>query len=646
MRNAFGTSPQRGSGFAADNDPVFAERASSLDQTAVVWSHSGEVVAASPLASGAGIYEIDVARFPTEFNLGAALNMRRASHSNVPPLSQESLFLTTLPDFSERTRILALDGEKLALDDVSLAEWLVEAERNVAVGTDNHQLFETSLEDTACTIRRLPNGQVAMTEAPRQHVQAARERVRVLLGDRASSHLNLCIETPLRTVVRYYLTALREGGDALHAGRETEVTAFLIISETGFSYGLWSPKAGLFSEYGFLAPTEISQAKATRDPFAYTATAQPHGVEPATDEAAEQDARVEAYIRKAIGQLLSQLSPETLERLELTSYAQIVWASDGRMAETIKPIVAEYTGSTGMEFFHIDTPVDEAEAGGLLFGSFTFGDATVTGAEILPPVNLARDILVLADREEIERRFAEEAVQKDRRGRAVFSILAGPVMVAAILLALIAGALWSMLTTAYRDSRATAKTQELKPALDRRNSYEANLKWYQEFIKQVSDLRRQQPAGIGLLYELNSNYPTGFDPSFYVSDMKLSPNGDLEMKGLARNKDAIASFLKALEFAGGPESGSRLFSNLAYEVQESVEPTTAAGQQKLPTMTGSVLTANQTAPGIISWSIKGNYVPVAEFAPPDPKAKPAAAPGAKPAVPTPATPAASQKPAG
>jgi len=99
MRNAFGTSPQRGSGFAADNDPVFAERASSLDQTAVVWSHSGEVVAASPLASGAGIYEIDVARFPTEFNLGAALNMRRASHSNVPPLSQESLFLTTLPIF-------------------------------------------------------------------------------------------------------------------------------------------------------------------------------------------------------------------------------------------------------------------------------------------------------------------------------------------------------------------------------------------------------------------------------------------------------------------------------------------------------------------------------------------------------------------
>ena len=640
MRNAFGTSQQSGD----DKDPVFAERASSLDQTAVVWNQSGEVIAATPLASGSGVYEIDVARFPTEFNLGAALNMRRASHSNTPPLSQETLFLTTLPDYSERTRILALDGEKLALDDVSLAEWLVDAERSVAVGTDNHQLFETSLEDTACTIRRLPNGQVAMTEAPRQHVQAARERVRVLLGDRASSHLNLCIETPLRTVIRYYLTALREGGDALHAGRETEVTAFLIISESGFSYGLWSPSAGLFSEYGFLAPTEISQAKApARDPFAYTAAGQPVGVDTIPGDAAAQDERVEAYIRKAVGQLLSQLSPETLEHIGLSSYAQIVWASDSRLTETIKSIVAEYSSSTGMEFFHIDTPVDEAEAGGLLFGSFTFGDATVTGAEILPPANLARDILVLADREEIERRFAEEAVQKERRSRAVFSILAGPVMVAAILLALIAGALWSMMTTAYRDSRATAKTQELKPALDRRNSYEANLKWYQEFIKQVSALRKQQPVGIGLLYELNSNYPTGFDPSFYVSDMKLSPNGDIEMKGLARNKDAITSFLKALEFAGGPESGSRLFSNLAYEVQESVEPTTVEGQQKLPTMTGSVLTANQTAPGVISWSIRGNYLPVAQFAPPDPKAKKPAAPGAKPAVPVP-SPAATPKP--
>jgi hypothetical protein len=597
-------------------------------------------VAASPLGgNGSGVYEIDLARFPSEFNLGAALNMRRSSHSSIPPLSQETLFLTVLSDFSERTRILALDGEKLALDDVSLAEWLVEAEKQSALGTDNHQLFETSLEDTACTIRRLPNGQVAMTEAPRQHVMAARERVRVLLGDRSASHINLCVETPLRSVVRYFLTGLREGGEVLHAGKEKEVTAFLIIGEAGFSYGLWSPRAGLFSEYGFLAPTEVRQTKAGRDRFAYAASAQP-AFTPAAENG--QSSHLEAYIRKAIDQLLLQLSPDTLERLELASYAQVVWGCDAHLAETVEPIVAEYSSSTGLGFFHIDAPVDEAEAGGLLFGSFTFGEATVTGAEILPPVNLARDILVLADREEIERRFTEEAVAYDRRGRAVFALLAAPVMTLAFLLAIVAGQLFSEVMTAFRDSRASAKTTELKPALDRRNSYEANLKWYQEFIKQVSQLRRQQPVGIGLLYELNSNYPTNIDPSFYVSDMKLNPNGSLEMKGLAKSKDAVISFSKALEFAGGAESGSRLFSNLAYEVQENVAPNAAAqGQSKLPTMAGSGLSVNQAPPGVISWSIKVDYVPAVQFAPPDPKAKPAATPA--PAATAPA--AAEAKPA-
>jgi hypothetical protein len=453
--------------------------------------------------------------------------------------------------------------------------------------------------------------------------------------------LNLCVETPLRSVIRYFLTALREGGDALHPGKETEVTAFLLISEAGFSYGLWSPRAGLFSEYGFLAPTEVSQTQAGRDRFAFAGAVQPQSI--VTQEENGQGGSLEAYIRKAIDQLLLQLSPDTLERLELTSYAQIVWACDTRLTQTIAPIVSEYSSSTGLGFFHIDAPVDEAEAGGLLFGSFTFGEARVTGADILPPVNLARDILVLADREEIERRFAEEELAYDRRTRAVFTLLAAPVMALAVLLAIIAVQLFSEVTTMFRDSRASAKTTELKPALDRRNSYEANLKWYQEFIKQVSALRKQQPVGTGLLYELNSNYPTNIDPSFYVSDMKLNPNGSLEMKGLAKSKDAVISFAKALEFAGGPESGSRLFSNLAYEVQENVAANpTAQAQAKLPTMTGSALSVNQAPPGVISWSIKVDYVPAVQFAPPDPKAKPATPP-----TPAPAGPAATAvKPAG
>ncbi|HJS50647.1 MAG TPA: hypothetical protein VJ781_01995, partial [Pyrinomonadaceae bacterium] len=344
----------------------------------------------------------------------------------------------------------------------------------------------------------------------------------------------------------------------------------------------------------------------------------------------------EEYIRKAFDQLLLHMSPEKLESLQLSNYSQIIWGAESGLAQSIAPIAAEFATRTGLTYAGLSVSADEAIAGGLLLGSYSFNSQSVLGAENVPPVNLARDLLFLANTEEIGRRQEEEVRLQGRRNRVVMTMLGPPVVVGAILFALVASLIVSGFFLAVRESQADAKAQELKPAVDRRKSYEANLKWYQEFIREVSQLRRQQPVGIGLLYQLNSNYPFAVDPAFFVSDLKLTPTGDLEMKGLARNKDAVASFLKAMEFAGGPESGSRLFSNLAYEVQEIGLPSGAQAQVKLPTIAGSTLGSNNAvAPGVVIWSIKGNYLPVAEFNPkpaikPGPGAKPPAAAPAKP----------------
>lgn len=667
MRNNFGAKEKSSFGFDAESS-----QASSPDQLAVVWSgEQREVVVASPIPGNtAGSYDLDVARFPANFNLAAALKMRRASSSNLSAFSEQTIYLTVVSDFSERTRILALNGDILALGDDELIEWLVNAERQMLLGTDNHPVFETALEDTACTVRRLPNGQVAMTEVPRQHIQATRERIISLIGEDAPAFLNLTVETPLRCAARYFLTALPEGAGVLRDEKHSEVTAFLLIGKAGFSYGLWSPATGLFSEYAFSAPAEINRLPHSRDEksgggFSYeTVTGDRRPPEQisetspgaATEEVVNRrDERLENYIRDAFDQLFLQLSPEKLEQLELSGYAQVVWATEIGLSDVIAPIAAEYSANTGLDFFQLPAPSDEAAAGGLLFGSFTFGDATAAGAEIVPPVNMARDILVLADKEEIERRRIEEIYLLKRHNRAVFALLAAPVLVIASLLAIAADLVRSQIMTGVREIRADARTLELKPALDRRKSYEANLKWYQEFITQVSGLRRQQPVGIGMLYELNESYPFNIDSSFYVADLKLGEIGGgnaranpgdkakcfdcIEIKGLARNKDAVTSFLRSLEFAGGPQSGTRLFSNLAYEVQETALPTAAptGNQPTLPAITGSGLTATGAAPGIIVWSIKGNYLPMAEFAPPDKTKPPAAA-----AAPTPA--AAAPKP--
>ena len=614
MRNAFGIRNE--GGFGSESDPRFAAHSDSPDQLAVVWSAAGEMVVAYPLPNGgAGSSRMDIVRFPSDFDLAAAVNMRRAKETGLGELSLETHYLTAAADHSERTRILALDGERLAYDDGTLLEWLVNAERQMALGTDNHPVFETSLEDTACAIHRLPNGQISMTEAPRAHIFALGARLRSVLGEHPASPLSLTIETPLRCAARYFLTETDRGGETLRPGKSAEVTAFLLLNRAGYSFGLWSPQAGLFSEYAFLAPDEMARKGRGRNQADLAGTSE--------ETAQAKGARdLETYVRHAFDQLLLQMSPDKLGGLQLSNYAQVVWVAERGLAETATPIATEFAGKTGLEFFAMDIPADDAVAGGLLLGSYSFGKASVMGAQNLAPVNLARDILALADTEEVERRREEEARLINRRNQAAMTMLAAPVIVLAVLLALIGELFASNIMTAWRESNADAKTIALKPDLDRRRSYEANLKWYQEFITEVSQLRRQQPVGIGMLYQLDSNYPFNVDPSFYVSDMKLTQAGDVEIKGLARNKDSVAAFLKALEFAGGAESGSRLFGNLAYEVQETVQPQMAAQQAKLPAMAGSTLNATKTAPGVVSWSIKGNYLPMAEFIP-----KTATAPG-------------------
>jgi hypothetical protein len=607
MRSTFGSRNEAGFGFGVEFDPDFSNVAGSPDQLSSVWNSIGEVVTASPRpGSLPGTVDIDVERYATDFDLGKAINAKRTRDLKLPPLSHLTNYLTAASDYSERTRILALDGERLSLPDEDLLEWLINAEREMLLGTDNHPVFETALEDTACSIRRLPNGYVAMTEVPRQHIQALGVKMRSLTGGMAGSGVRVTIETPLRAAARYFLAGTENGRTVLRPGKEAEVTAFLVLTSAGYSFGLWSPQTGLFSEYAFLAPAGIKQRAAG-------------------------DRAVDAYVQQAFDQLSIQISQDKLEALQLSTYAQVVWAAERNLGPVAASVAEVFETRTGFELIDLGEPVDEAIAKGLLLGSYAFGETTVRGAEILPPINLAHDILVAANTGEIERHREEEARLQSRKNKAFVTVMAAPAIAAGVVLALVASLLASIIMVTWRDSSADAKTAQLKPALERRKSYEANLKWYQEFISEVSELRKQQPVGLGLLYQLDQNYPFAFDHDFLVSELKLAPTGEVQMKGFSRNKDAVASFLKSLEFAGGAESGSRLFSDLAYEVQEISGAPTAV-QAKMPTIgTSTIVPLPGLAPGVVSWSIKGTYLPVAQFAP-----KPATTP--QPGAPAPAQP--------
>ncbi len=606
------TSGKAGSNFYGERgrDRTMERFASSPDQIATVWSRDGSVVVASPHKTPTG-YTLDVIRFPADQNLGAAIEMRRRGQLGLPALSGQTIFATAVTEFSERTRLLALDGERLAMSDDELAQWLIAGEERSALGTDNYPLFETSLEETACSICRLPNGQVAMTEVPRPHVELARDRLRPLIGP-SISQANQMIETPVRCVARYFLTAMREGQATLRAEKKTEVTAFLLITRSGYSFGLWSPQTGLFDEYSFLAPAQIGSDAAG------AAAASPE-----KGGKARSSGRIDTYIRQAFDQLFLQLSPERLQQLALRDYSQVVWATSGDLTVAIEGVAREYSEKSGLHFTRVPVALDEAVASGLLFGTFAFDDTRAAGNDHIRTVNLSRDLLVLADTELYERRSMEAAAASRRRSSVIFSILAAPVAAAALFFALTADLIRESVFLGFRESRAEAKAAELKPALDRRRSYQANLEWYREFVTQVSSLRKQQPVGIGMLYSMDSNFPYTLDSSFYVSEMRLSQTGDIEMKGLAQNKDAIAAFLKSLEFAGGQESGSRLFAELTYQVQEGTSLPASAPRPTVPA--GAQPLNSNLAPGVISWGMKGKFVPVASTVPPP------AQPGAPPA---------------
>jgi hypothetical protein len=604
------------------------EDASSPDQVALVWTGEDEVLVASPARSG-NSYKIDLIRLPADFRLLTAIKDRRKAIGGLPKISEDTIFLTAAPEFSERTRVLSLPDEVLHLPEDDLFDWLLDAEREMVRGKDQHPVFETPLTDTACSVLRIPNGMITMTEVPRQHVNAATGRILQTVSQGFTDLYANVVETPLRCVIRYYLMAIPAGVSAASKTAKGEVTAFLMIGREGFSYGLWSPASGLFNEYAFLAPIDQSSSG---------------NGEKETDSGAP----VEAYIRNAFDQLYLQLTTEKLSQMGLDRFSNVVWACESNFNKVVAPIAADYAKKAGIEFAKLDASPNDAIAGGLLFGSFGFGRSTARGAEVLPQVNLAHDLLVQFDEEQTERRRIEDAIQKKRRAAAAFAMLIGPIIVLAVVLALVAGLLRSQVTLAVRDTLAEKKTVELKPALLRRKSYEANLNWYKGFVTQVSELRRQQPVGIGLQYDLDSRYPFAIDPTFFVSELKLQPTGEVEIKGLAKNKDAVTSFLRSLEFAGGRTSGSKLFENLTYEVQEGVAQTidSRSTQATLPTIEGSALSGTKLAPGVIGWSIKGRYMPMVEFAPIGPadgKKTPGMPPAPATAAPQPKAPPAASK---
>jgi hypothetical protein len=589
-----------------DGAPAFQ----SPDQVAIVWFGHGDVVVASPTASDSpGSYDLDLTKVPTEFNLGATISMRRSTELGVPSLSEKTRFVTVLPDFTERTRVMALEPMTRSLDDEALISWLIEAERKYVNGTDDYPLFETPLEETVYSVLRLPDNNIALTESPRKTLVEVRAQIESFTGIREGD-IDLVVETPSRAALRYYLSATVEGGKLLEAEHIAEVTAVIVMGRTGFSFGLWNPRAGLFTEYGFPAPAELQSDRiAWNALFNFDATETNANVD--EQQILKLRNEVDLYLRQAFDQLLLQLSPETAGELGMSSFGRVVWATEPDLDGMVSEIAADYQSYSGIEFMPIGVSADEAMASGLLLGSFSFGADSVEAAEVIPVVDLARDLAVLADKEELERLRVEQQLIERRRKRAALALSAPPVIVLALIIGFALDTVRSHVMFGFRESAADAKAAELKPALDRRVEYERKIDGYREFIQLVGELRKQQPLTMKLLFQLNDRFPLDVDPGFFVGQLEIDEKGQTKMRGLARNPEAVTRFLKSLESAKDETDGELLFEGLTYSVRET--GALVPGLER-STSQGSPIFRN-TAPGIIEWDMSATYLPVKKSLP-------------------------------
>jgi hypothetical protein len=584
----------------------------SPDQVAMVWFRHGGVVVASPTASDSpGTYDLDLTKIPSDFDIGATVSMRRSTELGLSPLSENTQFVTVLPDFAERTQVMALDAVTRSLDDESLITWLIEAERKYVNGTDEHPLFETPLEETACSVLRLPDNNIALTEAPREFLNDVRSQIESFTGIR-SEDIKLTVETPSRAALRYFLAATVEGEKVLDPDHITEVMAMIIIARTGFSFALWNPRAGLFSEYGFPAPAELkSDELAWNALFNFEASETNANVD--EQQILKLRNELDLYIRQAFDQLLLQLSPETAGKLGMSSFARVVWATDKDLDGMVSEVADDYAKYSGTEFMPIGVSAEEAIASGLLLGSFSFGAETVGGAEILPQVDLARDLAVLADKEELERLRVEQQLLERRRKRAAMALLAPPVFVLALILGFALNNIGSQVMLGMRESAADARALEMKPALERRTEYEAKIESYREFIQLVGELRKQQPVAMRLLFQLNDRYPLDVDPGFFVGQLEIDEKGQTKMRGLARNQEAVTRFLKSLEGARDEADGQLLFESLTYSVRETGASGTNPALDRTFAQSNSMF--RNTAPGVIEWDMSAVYLPVKKSLP-------------------------------
>ncbi len=465
---------------------------------------------------------------------------------NWPPALSGSVELvrTVGPSYGARTRALPYHGSLAGAGDgeiTGLVLDLLEADDS---------LLGAPLNQAACDWSRLESGEAVITDMPRALADEAVARVRAWLGKPVST----VVETRLRAVSRYHFHDY---------GLENQgTTALLAVSRGGFAIGLWSGGLGLVREF-----EEQFDAEAV-----------------AAQQGESELQGLERGVRYAV-ERLAALAREA-SRQGFAPPHQTVFAAEANMVALVETELEALARDTGVRSVSLAASLDEAVAQGLALGQLGAQPATI---------NLARALT--ARRAEAEQVAVEAAavVATQRGARKLFRVAAPW----AVVLALIGGAgAWELFSAARVAAQARTADREasrLRPIAAERRAAVENARWFRSVIDQILERRSHRSAAVRLLDDLNARWPAD-DKSFYVRELTLGANGNLEIKGLTQHEESVTAFGHALEFS------TALFEQVGTSIVSGM-----GNQGSAP----AAMPATHYPPGVTGWTVKAIYKPMA-----------------------------------
>lgn len=383
-------------------------------------------------------------------------------------------------------------------------------------------------ETSSFSWSRTPDRKITITQAERRDLERTVAQISPWLSAQVPPHLprtrqlRVRVETVTRSIARLWLSEAGEHSLALQ-----RTVAFVTAGREGYAIGLWSAETGLVYE---------------------------------TEELFEADASPEMAVAHTCESVMKLIAPASLAQFSLDPASAIVVSAVPALGDQLNLALAAADAGVSVERVSFSGADGPNHQGRTLDQATALALGLIIDNSRIPTIDLAVELEAeyhtILDAK--NRQFV--AKERQRVTMAKAALWAPFVLIASVLL------------TSYVDSRRessrlseeTTVAEQRAAALIAEAALRVTAKQhftdYVTLTEQTLELRRRQPATAQLLNDLNQQWPAG-DASWFISEMKTTGGGSIELKGRTMREESVTAFTRGLEFSNG------LFTNVSNNLQ-------------------------------------------------------------------------------